>query len=93
MVPSSVDSPGATVSRAAEDFWREQWQGLSLMFIGQQDPVLGESVMRDLQQRIRGCPEPVLLPQAGHFVQEHGHVIAVQAVQSFFNSVNAGDRQ
>lgn len=93
MVPSSVDSPGAAVSRAAEVFWREQWLGRSLMFIGQQDPVLGESVMLDLRHRIRGCPEPVLLPQAGHFVQEHGHVIAVQAVQSFFNSVNAGDRQ
>ena len=93
MVPSSVDSPGAAVSRAAEVFWREQWLGRSLMFIGQQDPVLGESVMLDLRHRIRGCPEPVLLPQAGHFVQEHGHVIAVQAVQSFFNTVNTGDRQ
>jgi tRNA(adenine34) deaminase len=83
MVPSSVDSPGAAISRDAAVFWMEQWQGRSLMFIGQQDPVLGETVMRDLQQRIRACPEPVLLPQAGHFVQEHGHDIAVQAVRTF----------
>jgi tRNA(adenine34) deaminase len=93
MVPSSIDSPGAAISRDAAVFWMEQWQGRSLMFIGQQDPVLGETVMRDLQQRIRACPEPVLLPQAGHFVQEHGHDIAVQAVQTFFNSDSAGDRQ
>jgi hypothetical protein len=47
----------------------------------------------ELQQRIRACPEPVVLPQAGHFVQEHGHDIAVQALQTFFNSDSAGDRQ
>jgi len=34
-----------------------------------------------------------VLPQAGHFVQEHGHEIALQAVQTFFNSNSAGDRQ
>jgi len=93
MVPSSFDSPGAAISRNAAAFWREQWQGRSLMFIGKQDPVLGEAVMRDLQQRIRACPESVVLPQAGHFVQEHGHDIALQAVQTFFNSDTAGDRQ
>lgn len=93
MVPSSVDSPGAAISRDAAAFWMEQWQGRSLIFIGKQDPVLGETLMRDLQQRIRACPEPVVLPQAGHFVQEHGHEIALQAVQTFFNSNSAGDRQ
>ena len=83
MVPSCVDSPGAAISRDAAVFWMEQWQGRSLIFIGKQDPVLGETLMRDLQQRIRACPEPVVLPQAGHFVQEHGHEIALQAVQTF----------
>ena len=90
MVPSHSDSPGAELSRQAAVFWREQWQGRSLMFIGQQDPVLGEPVMRELQKRIRGCPEPMLLPQAGHFVQEHGRQIAIQAVRTFFNSDVAG---
>ena len=67
-----TDSEGAAESRQALTFWREQWQGRSLMAIGQQDPVLGEPVMRALREDIRGCPEPLLLPQAGHFVQEHG---------------------
>jgi len=83
MVPSRKDSTGADLSRLAAVFWREQWRGRSLMFIGQQDPVLGEAVMRELHQRIRCCPEPVLLPQAGHFVQEHGLEIAQQALQYF----------
>jgi tRNA(adenine34) deaminase len=90
MVPSVVDSPGATVSRDAARFLNHDWQGRSLMFIGQQDPVLGEPVMRELQQHIRACPEPVLLPQAGHFVQEYGREIASRALQTFFNSSNLG---
>ena len=85
MVPSDVDSPGAALSRDAAAFLKHDWQGRSLMFIGQQDPVLGEPVMRELQQHIRACTEPVLLPHAGHFVQEHGGEIALYALQTFFN--------
>jgi tRNA(adenine34) deaminase len=42
--------------------------------------------MRELQQNIKGCPPPILLSQAGHFVQEHGQSIAESAVQYFKNS-------
>jgi len=83
MVPEFEDSEGAAISRQARDFWKNEWRGQSLMAIGQQDPVLGEAVMRELQHQIRGCPEPLLLPHAGHFVQEHGHEIAVAAVRHF----------
>ncbi len=83
MVPEFEDSEGAAISRQARDFWQKEWRGQSLMAIGQQDPVLGEAVMRELQRQIRGCPEPLLLPHAGHFVQEHGHEIAVAAVRHF----------
>lgn len=87
MVPEFPDSDGAAVSREARRFWREQWQGRSLMAIGQQDPVLGEPVMRALREQIRGCPEPLLLAQAGHFVQEHGGPIA-RAALAHFSSPN-----
>ena len=83
LVPEHVDDDGAAVSRKARDFWQNDWQGRSLMAIGQQDPVLGEPVMRALHSQIRGCPEPLLLPQAGHFVQEHGESIAQAAVRHF----------
>lgn len=83
MVPEFADSPGAAVSRQAQAFWREDWQGQTFMAIGQQDPVLGEPVMRQLQSQIRGCPEPMLLPEAGHFVQEQGRAIAEAAVRHF----------
>ena len=83
MVPEFEDSEGAAISRQARDFWRNDWQGQSLMAIGQQDPVLGDAVMRVLQSHIKGCPEPLLLPHAGHFVQEHGQTIAEAAVRHF----------
>jgi len=83
MVPEHLDSEGAAISRQARDFWQNQWQGQSLMAIGLQDPVLGEPVMRVLQSQIRDCPEPMRLPQAGHFVQEQGRAIAEAAVRHF----------
>ena len=82
-VPAALDDPGAALSRAARHFWQHQWTGRSLMVMGAQDPVLGLPVMQALQQTIRGCPAPVVVPQAGHFVQEHGEAIAARAVEYF----------
>lgn len=83
MVPEHVDDEGAAVSREALRFWREDWQGRTLMVVGARDPVLGEPVMRALAGDIRGCPPPWILPEAGHFVQEHGEQLARAACQHF----------
>ena len=83
MVPEFEDSPGAVISRQARDFWKHEWAGRSFLAIGLQDPVLGEPVMRELQSHIRGCEHVMLLPEAGHFVQEHGQAIAQAAVEFF----------
>lgn len=83
MVPEFPNSPGADISRDALAFWHRDWQGQTFMAIGQQDPVLGEPVMRQLQSQIKGCPEPMLLSHAGHFVQEQGRAIAEAAVRHF----------
>jgi len=85
MVPDHPDADGAAISRQARSFWQNDWQGQTLMAIGAQDPVLGETAMRALRQHIRNCPEPVVLPLAGHFVQEHGEIIAEAAVALFAN--------
>jgi pimeloyl-ACP methyl ester carboxylesterase len=83
MVPELPDSDGAAVSRQARVFWRSQWTGKTFMAVGAQDPVLGPPVMAQLQQTIQGCPGPLVLDQAGHFVQEHGEAIAHAALQHF----------
>jgi tRNA(adenine34) deaminase len=83
MVPDQPDADGAAVSRQAREFWARQWNGRSLMAIGVQDPVLGPPVMQALRAGIRGCPEPMLIEQAGHFVPEHGTPVAQAAVGYF----------
>jgi tRNA(adenine34) deaminase len=83
MVPDRPDADGAAISREAREFWRTKWDGKTFMAIGAQDPVLGEPVMRALKEDLRHCPEPMVLPQAGHFVQEHGEEIARAAVGYF----------
>ena len=83
MVPEQLNDDGAEISRVAQDFWQNTWAKPSLMVVGAQDPVLGLPTMLALQQTIRGCPTPTVLPQAGHFVQEHGAEVAGQAVEYF----------
>ena len=83
MVPETPDADGAPISRRARAFWSQEWNGQSLMAIGARDPVLGSPVMQSLRRGIRGCPEPLVLEHAGHFVQEHGEEIA-QAAMGYF---------
>jgi tRNA(adenine34) deaminase len=80
MVPEFADSDGAAISRLAREFWQHQWDGKTLMAIGAADPVLGTPAMNALRASIRHCPEAMVLPQAGHFVQEQGEAIAAAAV-------------
>ena len=82
LVPEHAGDDGVAISRQAQTFWREQWQGKTLMAIGGADPVLGPQVMLHLRAQIRGCPKPLVLPHAGHFVQEHGADIARQALKT-----------
>jgi pimeloyl-ACP methyl ester carboxylesterase len=70
LVPEFMDSLGASISRDARAFWQTQWQGQSFMAIGLKDPVLGPVVMQALRKNIRNCPEPMLIEDGGHFLQE-----------------------
>ncbi len=83
LVPDREDAPGAAVSREALDFWKHRWTGDSFMAIGLQDPVLGPPAMRSLHAAIRGCPPPLEVAEAGHFVQEWGAPVAAAALDAF----------
>lgn len=82
LVPDHPEAPGAALSRQAREWWKSEWRGKSLMAIGMKDPVLGPDVMRHLHGIIRGCPPPIEVPEAGHFVQEWGEPVAERAVIS-----------
>jgi pimeloyl-ACP methyl ester carboxylesterase len=81
LVPEHRHDPGAALSRRARDWLATSWQGASFMAIGVKDPVLGVPVMTELRRSIKGCPEPYLVANGGHFLQEWGEGIAAAALR------------
>jgi len=78
-----LSKEGVETSLRARKFWSEDWKGESFMAIGMQDPVLGPPSMKFLRSFIKGCPEPMEVVEAGHFVQEWGAPIAEAALKRF----------
>jgi pimeloyl-ACP methyl ester carboxylesterase len=85
LVPTSTTSPGAEFGQAGRDWFRDKWDGESFMAIGGADRVITPPAMHALRKNIRNCPEPMLVPEAGHFVQEWGEPVAKAAIQAFDN--------
>jgi haloalkane dehalogenase len=83
LVQTRPDMPGVETGLDAAAFLSNDWRGDSFMAIGMQDPVLGEPIMRALHRRIRNCPEPMLVQEAGHFLQEWGEPVALAALDYF----------
>lgn len=83
LVATSPDFPGVDTSMKAAEFWSKDWNGETFMAIGMKDKMLGPEVMSYMQDMIKGCPEPMEVPDAGHFVQEYGEEIAQNALKSF----------
>jgi pimeloyl-ACP methyl ester carboxylesterase len=74
---------GTETSKRATDWWAREWHGDTFMAVGGADPVLGPPVMEKLRAQIRGCPEPMVIEAAGHFVQEWGAPVAKAALKAF----------
>jgi haloalkane dehalogenase len=75
------DMEGVAEARAAAAFWADDWSGESFVAIGANDPDV--AAIHALRQQIRGCPEPLVLDDAGHFVPESGDVVARAALRAF----------
>jgi haloalkane dehalogenase len=83
LVPVSPEMDGVELGLKAQAFWKDDFDGLSFMAIGDADPVLGPDVMQALRRNIKGCPEPMMVEGGGHFVQEWGEPIARAALEHF----------
>jgi haloalkane dehalogenase len=83
LVPTSTDSPGSELGRSGRDWFRDHWAGESFMAIGAADPVITPAAMQNLRANIRNCPEPMVIEDAGHFVQEWGELVANSALKAF----------
>jgi len=83
MVPVEPTMDGVEHGKRAREFWSKDWNGQSFMAIGMKDTALGEGPMEYLRSFIKGCPEPLKIAEAGHFVQEYGVEIAEKALVHF----------
>jgi haloalkane dehalogenase len=83
LVPVEPDMEGVAEGERARKFFANDWRGESFMAIGLRDPVLGKPAMEDLRGTLRGCPPPLELPEAGHFVQEWGDQVARAALAAW----------
>jgi haloalkane dehalogenase len=83
LVPSSTSSPGSEFGRAGRDWFRDHWTGKSFMAVGGADVVITPAAMEALRTNIKGCPPPMIIPEAGHFVQEWGAPVATAALAYF----------
>jgi haloalkane dehalogenase len=80
LVPERPDDPGAALSRKARQWLKQKWNGETFMAVGAKDPVLGLPVMKELRTHIRNCPEPYVVGDGGHFLQEWGDEVARAAL-------------
>ncbi|MGL6261924.1 haloalkane dehalogenase [Vibrio sp. WXL103] len=84
-MPKMVANPDKAcvdISTEAMAFWGK-WSGETFMAVGMKDKMLGPAVMGWMQSVINGCPAPLEVPDAGHFVQEFGEEVAHAALQHF----------
>lgn len=75
------DMHGVAEAEAALRFWKEDWTGQSFMAIGAK--AQDADAMHTLRSQIRGCPEPLIIPEADHFIPEWGEPVARAALRSF----------
>ncbi len=80
-------------SGQAASFWMNHWKGESFMAIGMKDKMLGPVVMNHMHQMIPNCPPPLEIPEAGHFVQEYGELVASRALETFNLQTGQGKRK
>ncbi|MEO3415361.1 haloalkane dehalogenase [Roseovarius sp. CAU 1744] len=84
LIATTADAPGVAISQRAAQFWSHDWAGESFMAIGMKDKMLGPEVMNFMRTVIKGCPEPLEIPEGGHFVQESGGALIAEKALAHF---------
>jgi pimeloyl-ACP methyl ester carboxylesterase len=82
-IPDKYNYPGADIGRSSKQFWQNKWQGESFVAVGAQDQILADTTKQLAQDVIRGCPDPMVIDDAGHFLFEWGDQILKSALRSF----------
>jgi haloalkane dehalogenase len=83
LVPVDSSMPGADIARCAVTWWQNEWRGDALVACGLHDKILSLPVMQLLASWIKDCPPVLEVPEAGHFCQEHGAVVAEKYLELY----------
>ncbi len=70
LVMTEPDMEGVDVSRRAAAWWKTGWSGDSFMAIGESDVLIPPRLMKRMHEILGVVRPPLMLPDAGHFVQE-----------------------
>ena len=81
-IPDQKHLPGAELGEQSAKFWQNDWQGQSFVAVGAADQILSGPT-KELASMIKGCPSPMIINDAGHFLFEHGDQIIKSALKSF----------
>ena len=84
LVMTEPDMEGVDISRRAARWWSEEWRGDSFMAIGEKDVLIPPWLMKRMHEILGVTRAPMMVPDAGHFVQEsHGAEVARAALASW----------
>lgn len=83
LVMIEPEMEGIEVSKRAREWFQNDWTGETFLAWGKQDIVFLEKNMLEVKNIIRNCPAPLIIEEAGHFVQEWGDQVAIAALKAF----------
>lgn len=86
LVMTEPDMEGVDVSRRAAAWWSTEWSGDSFMAVGEADVLIPPRLMQRMREILGIVRPPLMLPDAGHFVQEtNGEQVARAALSAWKN--------
>lgn len=87
IVPTTPEMDGAETGVRAVKWFAENWAPRpSFMGVGLNDPVFSFAAMQKIRSLIPGCPAPLGIEDAGHFVQDRGGERIARAALEHFAS-------
>lgn len=84
LVMTEPNMEGVDVSRRAAAWWASDWKGDSFMAVGERDVLIPPWLMKRMHEILGMTRPPLMLPEAGHFVQEtHGAEVVRAALEAW----------
>lgn len=83
LVMTDPDMEGVDISKIAARWFGSNWRGDSFMAVGMKDVLITPALMERMHQILAIKRPALMLPEVGHFVQEHGAKVARAALAAW----------